>query len=278
MTTIEPQSLRSVPDSFDTEIVRQIDERLTHIEREEHVRLGWAIESGSRAWGFPSPDSDYDCRFLFVRREDDYLSPWLKRDVIETPLEGDLDVNGWELGKAIKLLLKGNAVVIEWLTSGTIYRGDPWMRDGLLDLARSHTDRDAVARHYLHLGEGQRRTYFADEKHVALKKLFYALRPAAALRGMRMHTESRFAPMHFPTLMAECAPPQDVAAITAELIERKAVTRELGAAPLPSPIRDFVDGEFANARDMFRQKSSAPTQNAREESETLFRNAIHRYS
>jgi hypothetical protein len=76
-----------------------------------------AIESGSRAWGFPSPDSDYDCRFIFVRPIEDYLSPWQRRDVIETPLEGDFDVNGWELGKAIRLLAKGNAVIIEWLMS-----------------------------------------------------------------------------------------------------------------------------------------------------------------
>ncbi len=69
-----------------------------------------------------------------MREENAYLSPWPKRDVIETPLEGDLDVNGWELGKTIKLLLKGNAVVIEWLTSPIIYRGDSWLRDGLLNL------------------------------------------------------------------------------------------------------------------------------------------------
>lgn len=269
--------LRTIPASFDVQTVGEIDGRLSDAECDERVAIGWAIESGSRAWGFPSPDSDYDCRFLFVRRQEDYLSPWLKRDVIETPLEGDLDVNGWELGKAIKLLLKGNAVVVEWLTSPIIYRGDAWLRDNLLDLARSFTDRDAIARHYLHLGEGQRRTYFADEKNVALKKLFYALRPAATLRWMRIHPASRIAPMHFQTLMAECEPPEDVAAITANLIERKAVTRELGSEPLPVSIRDFVDREFAIARDALPNKGHLPSGEAKQAAEALFRSAVERY-
>ena len=167
--------LRAIPPGFEAGPLGEIDGRLAEIEQEAKVRILLAIESGSRAWGFPSPDSDYDCRFLFVRRPDDYLSPWLKRDVIEDPLEGDLDVSGWELGKALKLLLKGNAVVVEWLTSPIVYRGDPELREGLLDLARRFPNRTGVARHYLHLGDKQRRTYFADGKPVRLKKLFYAL-------------------------------------------------------------------------------------------------------
>jgi len=89
-----------------------------------------AIERGSRAWGFRSPDSGYDCRFVFVRPIHQFLSSRLRRDVIETPLNGDLDVNGWELGRALKLLLKGDAVVIEWLRSSYVYRGESWFREG----------------------------------------------------------------------------------------------------------------------------------------------------
>lgn len=196
--------MRAIPADFDATTVAAIDGRLDGIVRDDHANILLAIESGSRAWGFPSPDSDYDCRFFFVRREDDYLTPWPRRDVIETPLEGDLDVNGWELGKALLLLLKGNAVVIEWLMSPIVYRGDPAFRTDMLALATDHADAHRIARHYLHLGERQRRTYFADGKAVKLKKIFYALRPAAALRWLRLHPEQAIAPMHFPTLMAEC--------------------------------------------------------------------------
>jgi predicted nucleotidyltransferase len=155
---------------------------LERVRADHGVAIPLAIESGSRAWGFPSPDSDYDCRFLFVRSERDYLSLWRKRDVIEMPVDRVLDVNGWDIGKALKLLLKGNAVIIEWLTSPITYRTDPQFRDEFLELVRAVADRALIARHYLHLGERQRRTYFRDTKSVPQKKVFYALRPAAALR------------------------------------------------------------------------------------------------
>src|SRR4029453_1482467 len=132
-----------------------------------------AIESGSRAWGFASPDSDYDCRFVFVRRVSQHLTPWLLRDVIEFPPEGDLDANGWDFGKALRLLLKGNAVVIEWLQAPGIFCGDAWFRDAFLAFPRHAATRQAIGRHYLHLGERQRRTYFGDGKSVAQKKIFY---------------------------------------------------------------------------------------------------------
>lgn len=88
------------------------------------MRIPWAIESGSRAWGFPSPDSDYDCRFIFVRPRDHYLALWPARDVIETPLDTTFDVNGWDLAKAVRLIAKGNATAIEWLRSSIVYAGE----------------------------------------------------------------------------------------------------------------------------------------------------------
>lgn len=262
--------MRAIPGDFDPVAVAAIDSRLDGIVTVGHAAILLAIESGSRAWGFPSPDSDYDCRFLFVRREDDYLTPWPRRDVIETPLEGELDVNGWELGKALKLLLKGNAVVIEWLMSPTVYRGDPAFRSDMLTLARDHAEAHRIARHYLHLGERQRRTYFADGKAVKLKKIFYALRPAAALRWLRLHPGQAIAPMHFPTLMAECDPPKALHALVDDLIARKAMTRELGETVLPSAVETFIDTEFAIAEAMPEQRTSL-SPDAKAAAERLFR-------
>ena len=99
----------TLTDGFDAATVERIQARLDEVERDHRVRVLWAVESGSRAWGFPSPDSDYDCRFFYVRRHDDYLSPWRPRDVIETPLDDVLDVNGWDLIKAIRL-----AAALHW--------------------------------------------------------------------------------------------------------------------------------------------------------------------
>lgn len=269
-------TMRHIPTAFPKQTVAEIDARLDDICAADGVRIPLAIESGSRAWGFPSPDSDFDCRFVFVRPIDHHLSPWPRRDVIETPLLGELDVNGWDLAKAMKLLIKGNAVVIEWLRSPIIYRGERWFRDELLNFATRFADRNLIAKHYLHLGERQRRVYFADSANVPQKKIFYALRPAATLRWLRLHPEATIAPMHFPTLMTECAPSHELTALVSELIQRKSITRELGSEPLPTPIARFIDEEFEIARSNFASPSEPASTAARTEAEDLYRNLVHR--
>lgn len=269
-------NLRSIPTSFPAATVADIDARLDGVCANEGVCIPWAIESGSRAWGFPSPDSDFDCRFVFVRPIDQHLSPWLPRDVIETPLIGELDVNGWDLAKALKLLLKGNAVIIEWLRTPIVYRGQAWFCDELLSFAARFADRRLIAKHYLHLGERQRRAYFADGAHVAQKKMFYVLRPAATLRWLRHHPDGAIAPMNLQTLMSECAPPADVAEIVGELITRKSVTRELGSQPLPAAIAGFIEHEFELARATFASSVEAAPAKARMEARELYRELVHR--
>lgn len=270
--------IRSIDQGMDEAVVARIEARLADISRDHQVAIPLAIESGSRAWGFPSPDSDYDCRFVFVRPVQHYLSLWLRRDVIETPMDGILDVNGWDLGKALKLLLKGNAVIIEWLNSPIAYGVDPGFRREFLDLARDVADRRLVARHYLHLGERQRRVYFGDDSIVALKKIFYALRPAAALRWLRHHPDEAIAPMHFPTLLKGCEAPSAVIEIIEDLMARKAVTRELGAGPLPAPVLAFIDAEFEESRKAFPQKLQAVNPDSRAHAEAFFQTMIRRFA
>ena len=254
-------SLRNIPPEMDGEKVAGIDAMLDRVADEYRVFLPLAIESGSRAWGFSSPDSDYDCRFVFVRHIAEHITPWAARDVIELPLEGELDANGWDLAKALRLLLKGNAVIVEWLRSPVVYRAQPWFRDDFLEFARHAASREAIGRHYLHLGERQRRVYFGDGTNVAQKKIFYALRPAAALRWLRMRPAEAIAPMHFPTLIAECDPPTDLKDEVADLLNRKAITRELGTAPLSPVVARFIDSEFALAHGAFESGgASAPTE------------------
>jgi predicted nucleotidyltransferase len=268
-------ALRTLDASFDPAIVAAIDARLNSLV-DEHVDVLLAIESGSRAWGFPSPDSDYDCRFIYARRRDDYLKLFPPRDVIEFPLGDALDVNGWDLGKALRLLLKGNSVVIEWLTSPFVYAGDAGFRTEGMALARAVAQPAAVARHYLHLGERQRRTHFGDTHTVALKRIFYALRPAVALRWLRLHRGAAVAPMHFPTLVAESALPADVVAIVDDLLARKAVTRELGDGPLPPAIGALIDAEFAAARELWRDEEWRPAPAAIAAADEFFRRWVVR--
>lgn len=269
-------SLRRIPVEMDGEKVALIDAMLGRVVDQHRVFLPLAIESGSRAWGFASPDSDYDCRFVYVRRAVDHITPWASRDVIELPFEGDLDVNGWDLRKALQLLLKGNAVIVEWLCSPVVYRGQAWFRDEFLAFAREAASREAVCRHYLHLGERQRRVYFGDGTNVPQKKIFYALRPAAALRWLRMHPAEAVAPMHFPTLMEECDPPGELRAEVAGLMERKAVTHELGSAPLPPAVASFIDSEFELAREVFEGAGASASEEMTLRAEQFYRGVLVR--
>ena len=259
-------------------VVAEIDAMLESIKRSQDITIPWAIESGSRAWGFPSPDSDYDCRFIYVRRPERYLTLWPDRDVIKTPLERELDVNGWDLGKAIKLMLKGNAVVIEWLLSPIIYKGDALFRDEFIDFANRFSVRTLIARHYLHLGERVRRTYLTNSDEAPSKKLFYALRPAAALRWMRRHPNAPIAPMHFPTLVAESDLPPALSEIISDLLAQKALTRELGTAPIPALIDAFITQEIDLARDQFETELAPIPPSAKSAADDFFRRTVRRFA
>ena len=105
---------------------------LKKIEEQENVKIIMAIESGSRAWGFASPDSDYDVRFIYVRKEEDYLKLEKTRDVIEWKLDDVLDINGWDIKKALQLLHNSNPTVFEWCASPIIYwetEEFAWLKD-----------------------------------------------------------------------------------------------------------------------------------------------------
>jgi predicted nucleotidyltransferase len=240
--------VRSIPPDFDPTVVSAIDQRLEKIAAEQNVAILWAVESGSRAWGFPSPDSDYDCRFIFVRPLEEYLSVSPRRDVIEVPIEEGLDICGWDLFKMAKLLLKGNAAVLEWLSSPIIYRGLAEFREDWHILSTRLVDRLDLSRHYYHLGQGQRRKHLAGPEQVALKKLFCVLRPAAALRWLRLHPEGALPPMHFPSLLDETQIPFDVMNDISALLTEKARSRELGQGSAPKSIAAFVDAEYECAQ------------------------------
>jgi predicted nucleotidyltransferase len=237
-------SERFIPDSFDPGVVAGIDARLATAERDQHVRIPIAIESGSRAWGFPSPDSDYDCRFVFVRRHDDYRSLWRPRDVIETPLDAIYDVNGWDLGKLIKLMVKGNAVAIEWLTSPIRYRFDQGVADRMLDLANAVIDREAVRRHYYSLAKSQWLRLDRDGD-VPLKKIFYVLRPVAAMAWLDAHPDVVVAPMAFAPLLDAFRVSTATRKEIDLLLERKLATAELGRGGVPPAIAALIDAALA---------------------------------
>ena len=132
----------------ETEIRNQIILKLSEIEQQEHVRILHAAESGSSAWGFASPDSDFDVRFIYVREKDEYLKLNPGRDVIEYQLDDVFDVSGWDFQKMLKLLYKSNPTVFEWTASPIVYRTSDYFQN-LKPLINSYFSPKAGSYHYL---------------------------------------------------------------------------------------------------------------------------------
>lgn len=164
------------------EMRRMIEAELDNIAREEGVRVLFAVESGSRAWGFHSPDSDYDVRFVYTRPEEWHYRLEKKRDVIERPIDDELDISGWELSKALTLALGSNAVIAEWLQSPIVYRREHEAVLSLTSFVRDVLDRHAVMWHYLSLLKRQKSRLIGADGQIRIKRYFYVLRPTLALR------------------------------------------------------------------------------------------------
>lgn len=209
---------------------------LEALERERGVRILYACESGSRAWGFASADSDFDVRFLYVHPTDHYLSFRVehKRDVIEVPISGDLDLNGWDLRKAMGLLVKSNGALLEWLTSPIVYRS------GLDDLRAAlpflFCPR-SLGFHYLQMARGALRDLTGSE--VNLKRCFYCLRPTLAARWLDLH--GGLPPVAFSGLRAVL--PTDLESTVDDLLARKQASSEKDTGSVEAGFLAFLRAE-----------------------------------
>lgn len=249
----------------------EVDRRLDDIERREHVKILLAVESGSRAWGFHSPDSDYDARFIFVRREEDYLALDPPRDVIETPLAELMDVNGWDLAKALRLMIKGNSVVHEWLASPLVYRAAPRFIAELTPIARAWRSAYADAHHHHGLLASQRGRFIEGREVVNLKKYFYVVRPALALQWLRERKEAP--PMDLPGLLAGLDLPREAAGALEDLRRAKTASSELGVGPRIAALDAYID-EQAQWGMQAKGPPPAPDPARVEECNRLFRAAV----
>ena len=263
MTTIEFVS--SISDDMRETILG----RLRTLEAERNVRILFAVESGSRAWGFPSPDSDYDARFVYARPEDWYLSVSPGRDVIELPIEGGLDINGWDIKKALGLLLKPNPALLEWLSSPIRYRWDDEICARIGALSKNVAHGIPCIHHYLGLGESLWRRHIADKEPVNIKNYFYVVRPALALRWVRTRPDEML-PMNLQELLRGVDVSIDLTSALQELLVVKSRARELGEGPRIAVIDAFVSSEFALAHDAVRGLKTK-RRDLRPDADALFR-------
>jgi len=153
--------------------------RLEQIAAENNIQLLFACESGSRAWGFPSPDSDYDVRFIYLRSTRDYLSIENGKDNLSFPINDELDIYGWDLRKVLQLLKKSNTTPFEWLQSPIMYKEEPGFKNALWALCPQFFSQRSNIHHYLGIASGA----LADlgpANEIKIKRLFYVLRPLLA--------------------------------------------------------------------------------------------------
>ena len=208
------------------DIVAQIKNKLTEVEQTENVRIILAAESGSRAWGFASPDSDYDVRFIYVRRPEDYIRLRPVRDVIEWQLDDVYDVSGWDLQKTLKLTYESNMSVHEWCSSPIVYRENE-LADPLRKLAAECFIPKKAIYHYISTARNNYKVYLSGDE-VRLKKYFYALRPILAAKWVDDYRTPP--PMLFDELVqAELR--QDMLPVVEELVRVKKATPEIGRGP-----------------------------------------------
>ncbi len=227
------------------DIETEINGKLNEIEAKEGVKILHAVESGSRAWGFASPGSDYDVRFIYVRPQEDYLRIDDIRDVIEWQLDDVLDINGWDLKKTLKQFAKGNATLFEWSGSPIVYKTtDEWWH--IYEVAKDYFLEKSAVYHYYGTARGTYEGYLQGET-VRYKKYFYALRPLLAARYIEEYHEAP--PVLFSELLRMELPAELRTAID-ELLEIKKQSTEGEENPQMPVIRNFIASEIDRQKEI----------------------------
>ena len=221
-----------------------IIEKLAQIERKEDIKILHAVESGSRAWGFPSPDSDYDVRFIYVRKPEYYLKLEKTRDVIELPINDTLDINGWDLNKTLRLLHGSNPTLFEWMSSPIVYRQTDFI-DRLSPILDSYFSCKSGLHHYLSMAEGNYRDYLKSDM-VKIKKYFYVLRPVLACKWI-LHKQTK-PPMLFSALMESELEPS-LRLVVKHLLDIKINAPEVKDIPKIEEINNYLDKVMASVHE-----------------------------
>jgi predicted nucleotidyltransferase len=238
------------PDDAVTPLLRsEIRARLSDVCLAEGVRPLLAVESGSRAWGFHSPDSDYDCRFVYVRPLEDYLALQPLRDVIERPIVDEIDLGGWDIAKALRLMARGNAVVGEWLSSPIVYEEADGFREAFTPLARDWRALYGDVAHYYGLARRQWGGFIENRQEVRLKKYFYVIRPAVTLHWLRTRP-GETPPMSLPALLDGVSLPAETARALQDLRERKQAAGEgVGVGPRIAELDGYIGEQMDWAKN-----------------------------
>ncbi|MGE7913686.1 nucleotidyltransferase domain-containing protein [Lysinibacillus xylanilyticus] len=249
--------------------------KLKEIEKEYQIKILYAVESGSRAWGFPSKDSDYDVRFIYIHQPQWYLSIdpqgiGAKRDVIEMPINDLLDISGWEITKALRLFRKSNPPLLEWLRSNIVYDQQYSFIDNVRLLEKEVFYPNASLHHYLNMAKNNYREYLQSSE-VKIKKYFYVLRPVLACKWIEK--KQTVPPIDFQELLNEIIPEGSLKTDIQQLLKRKIAGEELNMEPKIDSINEYLDKELKHIETYCKNlniKVDDPTQKL----DALFRTTL----
>lgn len=235
---------------------REILNRLSTIEREFDVRIIFASESGSRAWGFASEDSDFDVRFVYCHPRDWYLSVTPGRDVIELDMTDDpvLDIRGWDVRKALGLVANSNMSPYEWLGSPISYRCDDALCSILTSVMPEHFSAARAARHYLSMAKSNIAQLTGD--YVRLKTYLYATRLLLCCRWVV--EDSAPPPVLFHRLVERFLEGTETANAVSDVIREKATTRESDAVRRLTILDRFIHDEYARLHGSLPDEAKSP--------------------
>ncbi|MDN4494088.1 nucleotidyltransferase domain-containing protein [Ureibacillus aquaedulcis] len=251
-----------------------IVEKLKEIEKQNHVKILFAVESGSRAWGFESAGSDYDVRFIYIHSPEWYLSIdpqglGSKKDVMEYPFGGNLDINGWEITKALRLFRKSNPTILEWLRSKPIYFQNPLFAKRLHALEIDNFNPVPTIHHYFNLAMGNYKNYFQG-KEVKIKIFLYVLK--SILACVWVERNGSFPPVHIQDLLLVLDDEQ-IKREMEQLIKQKRSGENMVCIHDYQNAHDFINAKFLSIRQsLFIQK--AELHNSTSQLDQLFRDTL----
>ena len=219
-------------------MTEEIKKELLRLEQQYNIKILYAVESGSRAWGFASTDSDWDVRYIYIHHLDWYLEIDNKKDSQEEILPNDIDLAGWELKKALRLFRKSNPPMLEWLRSPIVYLQQFSTADRLRELTKEYFNPKSCLYHYLHMAEGNFKEYLQKDI-VRAKKYFYMLRPILACDWIKQ--TDTMAPTEFQKLVDSQVTNPQVRTEIQNLLTRKITGEELYDEPKNPILNDFLE-------------------------------------
>jgi len=254
-------------------MLKTILDSLTRLESERNIKILYACETGSRAWGFPSPDSDYDVRMIYMHDPDWYLSLSEKKDSIEfMSSDGELDITGWDIRKSLRLIMKSNGAMLERVQSPIVYQEMDGFAQAIFKATKQFYSPIATLYHYL----GMARKSFEgveNQEEVRLKTLFYALRASIACKWIA--TQDTMPPIVFTKMLDALSIDTELVGRIRTLIDLKSGKNEDYIHPAEASLNTFIRSEIDAAEKVANTLSTG--KGDADDMDVFFRNVLKQY-